>query len=164
MAKGLTDFSIAAILQLSDQRVPSYEDEQTMVERERSEKSFINTKEEQGEDCGSPDRKKKTRTVFTRQQIQRLENAFDRKKYFTNSERQKLAGDLLLSETQVKIWLQNRRNKWKKQLCHTNHSSNVSYHSMIPNITRDVASKDRNYPLYARTDLSPYEARSKIFL
>lgn len=63
--------------------------------------AFINSKEKQGEDCGSPDRKKKTRTVFTRQQIQRLENAFDRKKYFTNSERQKLAGDLLLSETQV---------------------------------------------------------------
>ena len=49
----------------------------------------------------SPLRKKKSRTVFTRQQIQHLENAFDRKKYFTNSERQKLATDLILSETQV---------------------------------------------------------------
>ena len=48
-----------------------------------------------------PPRKKKSRTVFTRQQIQHLENAFDRKKYFTNSERQKLATDLTLSETQV---------------------------------------------------------------
>lgn len=49
----------------------------------------------------SPPRKKKTRTVFTRQQIQYLENAFDRKKYFTNTERQKLASNLMLSETQV---------------------------------------------------------------
>lgn len=38
MAKGLTDFSIAAILQLSDQRIPTYEDEHTLEEQEHSEK------------------------------------------------------------------------------------------------------------------------------
>ena len=51
------------------------------------------------------ERKKKARTVFTRQQIQQLESAFDKKKYFTNSERQKLASDLMLSETQVRSFL-----------------------------------------------------------
>ena len=60
-----------------------------------------------------PPRKKKSRTVFTRQQIQHLENAFDRKKYFTNSERQKLATDLTLSETQVRDTLiRNVFNEW----------------------------------------------------
>ena len=60
-----------------------------------------------------PPRKKKSRTVFTRQQIQHLENAFDRKKYFTNSERQKLATDLTLSETQVRdIPIRNVFNEW----------------------------------------------------
>ena len=60
-----------------------------------------------------PPRKKKSRTVFTRQQIQHLENAFDRKKYFTNSERQKLATDLTLSETQVRdILIRNVFNEW----------------------------------------------------
>ncbi|KAL3310362.1 hypothetical protein Ciccas_011075 [Cichlidogyrus casuarinus] len=61
-------------------------------------------------------RKKKTRTVFSRSQVYQLESTFDVKRYLSSSERVALAHALQLTETQVKIWFQNRRNKWKRQL------------------------------------------------
>ncbi|KAF5404750.1 hypothetical protein PHET_01829 [Paragonimus heterotremus] len=61
-------------------------------------------------------RKKKTRTVFSRNQVHQLETTFNLKRYLSSSERVVLAKALQLTETQVKIWFQNRRNKWKRQV------------------------------------------------
>lgn len=61
-------------------------------------------------------RKKKTRTVFSRNQVYQLESTFDMKRYLSSSERSSLAQALHLTETQIKIWFQNRRNKWKRQI------------------------------------------------
>ncbi|ESO12209.1 hypothetical protein HELRODRAFT_148114, partial [Helobdella robusta] len=59
--------------------------------------------------------KKKARTTFTGRQIFELEKQFEVKKYLSLNERAKMAALLNVTETQVKIWFQNRRTKWKKQ-------------------------------------------------
>ncbi|XP_078668501.1 uncharacterized protein LOC144909928 [Branchiostoma floridae x Branchiostoma belcheri] len=60
-------------------------------------------------------KKKKARTTFTGRQIFELEKQFEVKKYLSASERADLAALLNVTDTQVKIWFQNRRTKWKKQ-------------------------------------------------
>lgn len=59
-------------------------------------------------------KKRRKRTIFTSDQLKRLESAFDRQQYLVGTERERLARELNLSETQVKIWFQNRRIKRRK--------------------------------------------------
>lgn len=80
----------------------------------------------------SSNRKKKTRTVFSRSQVFQLESTFDVKRYLSSSERAGLAASLHLTETQVKIWFQNRRNKWKRQMTADQEAAHV------PNSTQRI--------------------------
>ncbi|CAF0852356.1 unnamed protein product [Brachionus calyciflorus] len=57
---------------------------------------------------------KRMRTIFTQEQLDNLEVEFLRQQYMVGSERSYLASSLGLSESQVKIWFQNRRIKWRK--------------------------------------------------
>ncbi|KAK6474919.1 homeobox protein EMX1-like [Huso huso] len=78
----------------------------------------------QGEDS-SPDslllhgpfsrKPKRIRTAFSPSQLLRLERAFDKNHYVVGAERKQLANGLCLTETQVKVWFQNRRTKHKRQ-------------------------------------------------
>ncbi|XP_060570411.1 homeobox protein ceh-31-like [Ruditapes philippinarum] len=65
-------------------------------------------------DVNSSQKKKKARTTFTGRQIFELEKQFEQKKYLSSAERAEMASLLNVTETQVKIWFQNRRTKWKK--------------------------------------------------
>nr|XP_023695210.1 NK1 transcription factor-related protein 2 isoform X1 [Paramormyrops kingsleyae] len=62
--------------------------------------------------CTKP---RRARTAFTYEQLVALENKFRATRYLSVCERLNLALSLSLTETQVKIWFQNRRTKWKKQ-------------------------------------------------
>ncbi|XP_051941496.1 empty spiracles homeobox 3 isoform X2 [Hippocampus zosterae] len=58
---------------------------------------------------------KRIRTAFSPSQLLRLEQAFDKNHYVVGAERKQLASSLCLTETQVKVWFQNRRTKHKRQ-------------------------------------------------
>ncbi|XP_016112984.1 homeobox protein DBX2-like [Sinocyclocheilus grahami] len=53
------------------------------------------------------------RAVFSEEQRRELERTFCKHKYISKTDRNRLATDLCLKETQVKIWFQNRRMKWR---------------------------------------------------
>ncbi|XP_017290249.1 homeobox protein DBX2 [Kryptolebias marmoratus] len=55
------------------------------------------------------------RAVFSEEQRKELERTFRRQKYISKMDRNKLAADLSLKESQVKIWFQNRRMKWRNR-------------------------------------------------
>ena len=55
------------------------------------------------------------RPVFTQLQRRGLEKRFQTTKYVTKRERLQIGAMLGLSETQVKVWFQNRRTKWRHE-------------------------------------------------
>ena len=57
---------------------------------------------------------KRPRTAFTCEQISRLTAEFDTNRYLSEERRRSLSVQLTLSESQIKIWLQNKRAKLKK--------------------------------------------------
>uniref|UniRef100_A0A915CS86 Homeobox domain-containing protein n=1 Tax=Ditylenchus dipsaci TaxID=166011 RepID=A0A915CS86_9BILA len=58
---------------------------------------------------------RKPRTIYSSHQLQQLQRRFTEAQYLALPDRAELANELGLSQTQVKIWFQNRRSKQKKQ-------------------------------------------------
>ncbi|XP_054982252.1 homeobox protein Nkx-6.2-like [Sorex araneus] len=68
--------------------------------------------------CGGLDKdckKKHSRPTFSGQQIFALEKTFEQTKYLAGPERARLAYSLGMTESQVKLWFQNRRTKGRKR-------------------------------------------------
>ncbi|CAB1429198.1 unnamed protein product [Pleuronectes platessa] len=62
-----------------------------------------------------PGTKKRSRAAFSHAQVFELERRFNAQRYLSGPERGDLASALRLTETQVKIWFQNRRYKTKRR-------------------------------------------------
>ncbi|CAG5849254.1 unnamed protein product [Menidia menidia] len=62
---------------------------------------------------GKPRRGMLRRAVFSDVQRKALERMFQKQKYISKPDRKKLASKLGLKDSQVKIWFQNRRMKWR---------------------------------------------------
>merc|ERR1719273_2379219 len=59
--------------------------------------------------------RRKRRVLFTQAQVYELERRFKQQKYLSAPEREHLASLIHLTPTQVKIWFQNHRYKYKRQ-------------------------------------------------
>lgn len=78
---------------------------------QRDDKSLV---EEQLRMNGKGKKMRKPRTIYSSLQLQQLNRRFQRTQYLALPERAELAAALGLTQTQVKIWFQNKRSKLKK--------------------------------------------------
>lgn len=78
----------------------------------------------------SEEKSRRVRTAFTLEQLQVLEQSFQKCHYLSVLERFTIASAMRLSETQVKIWFQNRRTKWKKERLQAKEGEDE--HSVLP--------------------------------
>ncbi|XP_067278108.1 NK1 transcription factor related 2-like,a [Pseudorasbora parva] len=95
--------------------------------------------------CTKP---RRARTAFTYEQLVALENKFRTTRYLSVCERLNLALSLSLTETQVKIWFQNRRTKWKKQNPGAESSLQPGTNS-LPNISSTCGSTSALHPTFS---------------
>lgn len=70
--------------------------------------------------------RRKRRVLFAQAQICELERRFKQQRYLSAPERERLAGSIGLTPTQVKIWFQNHRYKTKKAVKDRTHAEQSS--------------------------------------
>lgn len=80
----------------------------------------------------SASRKKRSRAAFSHAQVFELERRFAQQRYLSGPERSELAKNLRLTETQVKIWFQNRRYKTKRKQIQQHEAAVLNATKRIP--------------------------------
>ncbi|XP_073847155.1 lateral muscles scarcer isoform X2 [Musca autumnalis] len=112
-------------------------------------------------DGSNDDRKKRPRTAFSASQIKALETEFERGKYLSVAKRTALAKQLHLTETQIKIWFQNRRTKWKRKYTADVETLASHYYAQlgIGGLARPMVVGDRLW-LFSQTPAGPAPLQS----
>ncbi|XP_028654864.1 homeobox protein Nkx-6.3 [Erpetoichthys calabaricus] len=96
-------------------------------------------------------RKKHTRPTFSGHQIFALEKTFEQTKYLAGPERARLAYSLGMTESQVKVWFQNRRTKWRKKSA--SEPSSTQQTGLEPTVSEpEVEDDEYNKPLDPDSD------------
>ncbi|NXE44253.1 DLX3 protein, partial [Ptilorrhoa leucosticta] len=97
---------------------PSYRQYGHFREQQLPAQEAVSVKEEPEPEVrmvnGKPKKIRKPRTIYSSLQLQALNQRFQQTQYLALPERAELAAQLGLTQTQVKIWFQNRRSKFKK--------------------------------------------------
>ncbi|XP_061385988.1 homeobox protein MSH-D-like [Musca vetustissima] len=121
-------------------------------------KSDITSEDDHG---SNDDRKKRPRTAFSASQIKALETEFERGKYLSVAKRTALAKQLHLTETQIKIWFQNRRTKWKRKYTADVETLASHYYAQlgIGGLARPMVVGDRLW-LFSQTPAGPAPLQS----
>ncbi|KAL4623082.1 homeobox protein Nkx-6.3 [Arapaima gigas] len=98
-------------------------------------------------------RKKHTRPTFSGHQIFALEKTFEQTKYLAGPERARLAYSLGMTESQVKVWFQNRRTKWRKKSASEPSSTQAARGEQGGNTSEnEVEDEEYNKPLDPDSD------------
>ncbi|KAG5875341.1 hypothetical protein JTB14_033721 [Gonioctena quinquepunctata] len=125
--------------------------------------------DDSGRDSNQPNRKKRSRAAFTHAQVFELERRFSQQRYLSGPERADLAAALKLTETQVKIWYQNRRYKTKRKQLQMQESNMLNQNAK--RVAVKVLVKDdipiflqQKNPIYQKNSYYPEQAKSDFFV
>lgn len=105
---------------------------------------------------------RKARSSYTLQQLQQLNRRFQRTQYLAQRERAELSAMVGLTQTQVKIWFQNRRSKYKKLMKAASLRADPTADDLVtspPGLTRRRGSSMRR----PNKSLSPPRAGSSMW-
>ncbi|XP_011310734.1 homeobox protein DBX1-B isoform X2 [Fopius arisanus] len=107
------------------------------------------------------------RAVFSDTQRRGLERRFQLQKYISKPDRKKLAERLGLKDSQVKIWFQNRRMKWRNNKERELMASGGSREQTLPNKNNpnpDLSDtdNDRSSRLDLSSDVSTFNSLTDL--